>query len=50
MTETPFYARLTDLGQRHPVTRGLDGGGDDPPHWSRWFRLVDTKTRERHQP
>jgi hypothetical protein len=44
MTETPFYARLTDPGRRHPVTRGLEGGADDPPHWSRWFRLVDTKT------
>jgi hypothetical protein len=44
MTERPFYARLTDAGRRHPVTRGLEGGADDPPHWSRWFRLVDTKT------
>ena len=44
MTELPFYARLTDAGRRHPVTRGLEGGADDPPHWSRWFRLVDTKT------
>jgi hypothetical protein len=44
MTETPFYARLSDAGRRHPVTRGLEGGADDPPHWSRWFRLVDTKT------
>ncbi len=44
MTETPFRAGLTDAGRRHPVTRGLEGGNDDPPHWSRWFRLVDTKT------
>jgi hypothetical protein len=44
LTEQPFYARLTDPGRRHPVTRGLEGGGDNPPHWSRWFRLVDTKT------
>jgi hypothetical protein len=44
MTETPFRARLTDLGRRHPVTRGLEGANDDPPHWSRWFRLVDTRT------
>jgi hypothetical protein len=44
MTETPFRATLTDAGRRHPVTRGLEGGNDDPPHWSRWFRLVDTKT------
>jgi hypothetical protein len=42
-TETPFHARLTDLGKRHPVTRGLEGADNDPPHWSRFFRLVDTR-------
>ncbi|HVY56429.1 MAG TPA: hypothetical protein VHA77_01110 [Xanthobacteraceae bacterium] len=42
-TDEPFYARLTDLGRRHPVTRGLEGADSNPPHWSRWFRLVDTK-------
>ena len=42
-TEQPFYAQLTDLGKRHPVTRGLEGSASDPPNWSRWFRLVDTK-------
>ena len=44
VTEAAFHARLTDLGKRHPVTRGLDGADDEPPHWSRWFRIVDTKT------
>src|SRR5213078_4770376 len=43
MTDTPFRAKLTDLGKRHPVTRGLEGADNDPPHWSRWFRLVDTR-------
>jgi hypothetical protein len=43
VTEGPYRARLTDLGRRHPVTRGLEGADSDPPHWSRWFRLVDTK-------
>jgi len=42
VTEQPFLPQLTDLGRRHPVTRGLDAG-QDPPHWSRWFRLVDTR-------
>jgi hypothetical protein len=42
MTEQPFLPLLTDLGRRHPVTRGLDNG-QQPPHWSRWFRLVDTR-------
>jgi hypothetical protein len=43
LTERPFHARLSDLGKRHPVTRGLTGANTDPPHWSRWFRLVDTR-------
>jgi hypothetical protein len=43
MTEGGFRARLTDLGKRHPVTRGLEGADEDPPHWSRWFRLVDAR-------
>jgi hypothetical protein len=42
-TDGPFHARLTDLGKRHPVTRGLEGADEDPPHWSRWFRLVDSR-------
>ena len=44
VTEEAFYARLTEPGRRHPVTRGLEGANDEPPHWSRFFRVVDTKT------
>ena len=40
-TEGPFFPTLSDLGKRHPVTRGLEGADSDPPHWSRFFRLVD---------
>jgi hypothetical protein len=43
VTEEPFFARLTQLGERHPVTRGLQGADTNPPHWSRWFRLVNIK-------
>src|SRR5246127_870641 len=43
LTEGPFHARLTDLGKRHPGTRALAGADTHPPHWSRWFRLVDTR-------
>jgi hypothetical protein len=43
VTEQAFTARLTDLGKRHPVTRGLEGSASEPPHWSRFFRLVDTR-------
>src|SRR3974390_2740772 len=43
ITEQPFRATLTDAGKRHPVTRGLEGSDSDPPHWSKWFRTVDTR-------
>ena len=43
ITEQPFHTRLSDLGKRHPVTRGLEGAQADPPQWSRWFRLIDTR-------
>ena len=42
-TEAAFRAALTGPGKRHPVTRGLQGANAEPPNWSRWFRLVDTK-------
>lgn len=38
--DTAFYPRLTEFGQRHPVTRGLDGAETNPPQWSRWFRQI----------
>ncbi|MBR0777571.1 hypothetical protein JQ625_22290 [Bradyrhizobium diazoefficiens] len=43
VTEKPFYAHLSDIGKRHPVTRGLEGSAFEPPHWSRFFRTVDTR-------
>jgi hypothetical protein len=43
VTEEAFHARLTAPGMRHPVTRGLEGSDQDPPHWSRFFRVVDSK-------
>ena len=43
VTERGFRARLTDLGKRHPVTRDLEGSDTNPPHWSQWFRLIDTR-------
>ncbi|WP_306118467.1 MULTISPECIES: hypothetical protein [unclassified Roseitalea] len=38
--EAGFFPRLTDDGVRHPVTRDLEGAGDEPPQWGRWFRNV----------
>ena len=43
VTEKAYRARLTQAGQRHPVTRGLRGADSNPPHWSHWFRLVDVR-------
>ncbi|MCB1386236.1 MAG: hypothetical protein KDJ80_09900 [Nitratireductor sp.] len=40
--EEPFKPRISDLGNRHPVTRGLDNGRQDNPDWSRWFRTIGT--------
>ena len=48
VVDEPFTPRLTDLGQRHPVTEGLPdlalrpAAEDGTPGWGRWFRLVDT--------
>ena len=43
VTEQAFRPSLTELGQRHPVTRGLEGSDSTPPKWSEWFRIVDTR-------
>ncbi len=43
VTDQAFRPGLTELGRRHPVTRGLDGADSNPPNWSEWFRVVDTR-------
>ncbi|MBO6718819.1 MAG: hypothetical protein JJ913_12750 [Rhizobiaceae bacterium] len=40
VVEEAYFPRLTETGERHPVTRGLEGAATEPPDWSRWFRLV----------
>ena len=39
VSEDPFLPRVPALGDRHPVTRDLPGGGSEPPAWARWFRM-----------
>ncbi|WP_136625465.1 hypothetical protein, partial [Mesorhizobium norvegicum] len=46
VVDKAFYPRITELGQRHPVTRGLDGSATEPPHWSRWFRTIGVQNPE----
>lgn len=43
--EEPFRAGISEVGNRHPVTRALPGSTSEPPAWSRWFRLVDATIR-----
>src|ERR1700720_2079094 len=43
VTDEAYRPTLTELGKRHPVTRGLDGSDSTPPNWSEWFRIVDTQ-------
>lgn len=40
VVEKGFYPRLSDIGKKHPVTRGLEGSASEPPAWGRWFRTV----------
>lgn len=46
-----FVPEVTDLGDRHPVTEGLEalgpGAGDpDTAPWGRWLRLLDLEATE----
>jgi hypothetical protein len=43
--EQPFHARVSEQGRRHPVTRALPGMvAEGNPQWSRWFRLIESRT------
>ena len=41
--ETPFKAKITADGNKHPVTEGLAGGAGDNPTWGRWFRQAEVQ-------
>jgi hypothetical protein len=45
--EHGFKPKVTDLGQRHPVTEDLPGSGKNgqDPTWGRWFRQIDVQTQ-----
>jgi hypothetical protein len=43
--EQPFKARITDPGNRHPVTRDLPGSQASPPEWGEWMRTIGAQVR-----
>jgi len=51
--DRPYLPRISDVGQRHPVTSGLEdfapqpADGDDPG-WGRWFRQVELTPTSGH--
>lgn len=49
--EKGYRPEITDTGQRHPVTEGLErfappaAEGEDGPGRGRWFRLIDPEVK-----
>jgi hypothetical protein len=43
--ETPFKPKVTEIGQRHPVSANLPQAGEPgkEPDWGRWFRVVTSR-------
>lgn len=42
--DLPFLPRVSETGDRHPVTEALEGASDGEngdPSWGRWFRMVE---------
>jgi hypothetical protein len=49
--EEPFLPRVSEVGQRHPVTAGLEqaaGMGPDGPLWGRWLRQIEVDRLSGH--
>lgn len=48
LVESPFKAKLSPDGEKHPVTRGLPGstdasGNSRAPTWGNWYRQVEVQ-------
>lgn len=41
-----FRPKVTDIGQRHPVTEGLQATPE--PEWGRWLRMVELEPKSGH--
>ena len=49
IAEEGFRPRVSDIGNRHPVTANLVPGADpQKPEWGRWMRLIDADMRSGH--
>ncbi|WP_380054437.1 hypothetical protein ACFE33_13630 [Falsihalocynthiibacter sp. SS001] len=46
LIEQEFRPQVTELGQKHPVTEGLQNG--DTPDWGRWLRMVEVGPKAGH--
>src|SRR5512143_1049297 len=46
VVEEPFKPKLTELGEKHPVTNDLPGSAGPDPSWGRWFRVVEADPRD----
>jgi hypothetical protein len=48
--ESAFKPKVSEIGQRHPVTANLPQAGDPgkEPEWGRWFRLITSKAERGH--
>ena len=52
LIERGYHPRISELGNRHPVTEGLaqfapasPSAQDDTPGWGRWFRLIEAEVK-----
>ena len=43
LVERAFRPAVSDMGRKHPVTRGLPGADASPPRWSDWFRQINVE-------
>lgn len=42
VVDEPYRPKVTDLGQKHPVTAGLEGAQEG--EWGRWLRQIEVET------
>jgi hypothetical protein len=45
IVERPFQAAVTEMGQKHPVTRELPGSETSPPQWGEWLRQISADVK-----